>query len=146
MGWRTDWLYLLVFREVESTWERAQRDACSSPRLFALAPEAVVVQECAAMNFEAAYPQPPVSRQWRYAGTGFEEEPPGKLPEPTRTRDDDGFYRTGLVRFHITSDRKQVGFIVILGPLYGRGCVLKVQGQGKRARLVRDSRFNSWIS
>jgi hypothetical protein len=144
MGWKTDWLYSLLFRQVEQIWKRVRREAARDPELFGPAPASLCVQECREMDWEQVYCLPPVLREWTCSGVGMEERPPGELPQPVRTDPDGSFYRTGLVQFHIAPDRKRVGMVYVLGPHYGRGGVYRVCGQGSTGRLIAGP--NGWIS
>ena len=56
------------------------------------------------------------------------------------------FFTHGVVRFHITADRKRIVFVYVLGPLYGRGRVFRVEGQGRTGCLEPDPDAKAWSS
>jgi hypothetical protein len=146
MGWKSDWLYNLIFREVETLWERARREARDSPELFGPGPTALLVDECSGMDWDQVYCLKPDTRHWVYDGEAFQPSADGQRWEPDLTTPRHAFFRIGSVRFHVAPDRKRVGLAIILGPLYGRGFVFTVHGQGRTARLVKDQHANWWAS
>jgi hypothetical protein len=140
MGWRTDWLYRLVFYELTEQWHRAQTAASERPHADER-PDHMLVQQCDRVDVERALCIVPVRRTWSLDANGVRES--GALPLPL---DVDGpspshaeapglFYRQARARFHLTSDRRRVVVTTVFGPRYGRGLVFSVHGQGRRGRL-----------
>ena len=133
MGWKTDWLYRLVFQEFSCAWDRAQGeggDTSGRP------PVALHVTE-----HDDVCPEGPAFccgepiRSWDFAGEGWEE-----VPLRERTPDDRAvhgmFVRVAVGSFHISEDRKTMAVEYVFGPRYGHGSIFAVRGQGKRAKLV----------
>jgi hypothetical protein len=133
MGWQSDWLYQLVFAEVERVWHSATRDGDSE---FGPAPEALLVRESAEADWGQVRCCGPARRQWTFRG-GPPEQLVGGVPEAADLGERRGmFYRRGLVEFCVATDRQQVLLTYTLGPRYGRGVVLAVSGQGASGRLT----------
>jgi hypothetical protein len=144
MGWRNDWLYGLIFDEVARVWTRALKESTSP--IMGSPPDYLLVREHGSADWEHVACLPPVLREWTYTGEAFEPRPlsdTDELPPPTRR---DAFYSYGIVQYHIRPDRKKVLFTFVLGPLYGRGNVFRVFGQGKRGMLTGDPDSNAWVS
>jgi hypothetical protein len=146
--WRTDWLYQLIFDEVARIWTRAIRESTSA--IMGPPPDFLLIRECGDADWERVLCRPPILREWTYRGTAFELRASSDAePLPPLTQQD-AFYNYGDVRFHIRPDRKKVVFEYVLGPLYGRGIVHRVVGQGRRGKmrgwLAGDPDSMSWIS
>lgn len=148
MGWKTDWLYSLIFAEVDRLWRRAWRDSEAMGTDLGSAPVALIISEYSDGHFRSATCRGFRKRQWKYTDN---EQP--VLIEP----DDPGisqvlevpghmFFPVGEVRFSITADRKSLIFEYALGPRYGRGQVFHVYGQGKQGYLQPDENALSWQS
>lgn len=159
MGWRTDWLYRIVFDFIRDVWRRANREAeiaLEQGELKAM-PQPFLVQQCAKVNLLLPGCAEPVLREWFYGGTEFHEQ---RL-EVVQAEESQGrlrrrpnlppailgmFFEQGLVRFYIFPNRKRVVITYLLGPLYGRGFVYEVKGQGRTATLQVASDTPGWIS
>ena len=148
MGWKTDWLYRLVFSEVARLWNRASKEAASSPEGGVSPPDAFFIREFTQGDTKNSRCLPPVRRQWIYrGGESFEqianiEADKLKADETIRSM----FYAIGSIAFHITPDRKQVILVHILGPRYGKACVYLVQGQGSQGRLSPEENAIIWVA
>ena len=150
MGWRKDWLYMLVFHQVRVVWDRVHQYA-DRPRAcgeIQLPPDAIRVQQYAGGDPIEAFCRGPVLREWQFDGKGFSlqsgRNAEGKTARSTSTRGT--LLVEGVVGFYITSDRRRVVFNAVLGPLYGHGTVYMVQGQGRRGRLIPDPNAKYWVS
>jgi hypothetical protein len=143
MGWQSDWLYHLIFSEAAQLWAHAQKEGAGR---FGPAPNRFYLQQCADVNWERLFCQPPILRVWAFDGT----LPPvfvPTAPPPTPDRTVRGmFFVDGIVHFHITDDRKRVVWNHWLGRRYGRGKVLWIHGQGQDATLNKDPAFGEWVS
>src|SRR5713101_5209298 len=104
MGWRTDWLYQLIFAEITRLWSRAQRQGTEGR--YGPPPEFLRIREYDGADWELPGCLGPVVRAWAYRGTDFaicpliEDEPkqsrvPGCM-----------FYSRGTVGFHVRPDRR----------------------------------------
>ena len=144
MGWRTDWLYGLVFREIERIWARARKEGADGR--FGPAPDFLVVRQYAGANWIEPECAPPVLREWVYSGGELEPRPPTDSDKPAPLVRRGMFWDVGAVRFHIAPDRKRVVLTFQIGPLYGRGHAFRVGGQGKTSVLERDPDSRAWIS
>jgi hypothetical protein len=149
MGWRTDWLYQLIFDEVARIWSRAVKDGITFPN-SGPPPDYLLIEECGDADWERAVCLRPVLRSWTCRGADFElqpQAPPEHIPPPVERGFRDSY---GIVRFQVRPDRKKLVFEYILGPLHGRGRVFLVVGQGRRGKmggsLVGDPGALSWIS
>jgi hypothetical protein len=142
MGWKSDWLYRLVFNYLELAWTTAQRDGESR---FGPAPTLLRVTEFFADNDGQQFPslcQP--RRCWVYNGLEWRAE---KMPEPYPVNSVVGmFYIEARGGFFISADRKMVVIEYRFGPRYGRGGVFVVQGQGTRASLLPEQDSIGWVS
>ena len=138
MGWKSDWLYGLIFKEVAAVWKRSQNeDATLGPSPFALH-----VLECAEGDFEGPHSHD-VVRRWIYDQSGLR---PAELDESSERSVQGSMYDIGTVWFHVTTTRKLVCFGFCLGPLYARGHVFEVVGQGARGRLRISGKHVRWVS
>jgi hypothetical protein len=138
-GWRTDWLYRLVFKEVAAVWEKVR----SEGRSLGTPPDWLCVQELRRADWENLRCLGPVRRAWSFRSGGLSPLPPeGVDPDCGEPRG--MFYQVGRVRFHI-ADRKRLVFEYTVGPRYGRGVFFRVAGQGKRGRLHLDGPL-MWVS
>ncbi len=146
MGWKTDWLYSLIFAEVDRLWNRARRENATMGTDFGPAPRALIVSEYSDGNFTNATCRGLRKRQWRYSGDEqpvlIEPDDPG-VSHVSETPDQ-MFFSVGKVRFSISADRKSLIFEYALGPRYGCGQVFQVRGQGKQGRLDQAENSISW--
>lgn len=99
-------------------------------------PTALVVREMAEADWDCPNCVGSVLRQWLYRGGE-----PELLPLHDRADTDVGelrgqFYERGMVAFHVAPDRRRVLFTFGVGPRYGRGLILRVEGQGSDGRLI----------
>jgi len=148
MGWKTDWLYGLIFAEIRRIWDRARRDAARSPDLMGSAPDSFVIRQFAAGDVACSHCLPPLQRQWIYRGDDvfvpFTADADTETDvEPVRRG---AFYATGTVAFHIAADRKAIIFVYGLGPRYGQAWAYRVVGQGQRAHLAEAEGCTGWIA
>ncbi|HEX4128833.1 MAG TPA: hypothetical protein VHZ24_02235 [Pirellulales bacterium] len=127
MGWQSDWLYELIFHEVEIVREAATRHDAKNGQ----PPNTCFVSEYTDADWERAMNQGSVKRSWILK----RGEPIAESDTACNLGDDsevDGvFFDKAFVTFHIATDRKRVVFVYFLGPRYARGRILAVQGQGK---------------
>ena len=142
MGWKSDWLYRLVFNYLELAWTTAQRDGeCR----FGLAPTLLRVTEFFAYTDGqqfASLCQP--QRCWVYNGFEWREE---EMLERYPVNSVFGmFYIEVRGGFFISADRKKVVIEYRFGPRYGRGGVFVVHGQGTRATLLPKLDSIGWVS
>ena len=146
MGWRTDWLYRLVFEKVEEAWRQALKDAVLTSGIDTM-PEYLLIHECANFNEANAMCVLPVLRVWKFDGSTFELIPiPAAEQRPKALAIRGIFFSSGAVYFHIMPGRKQIGYNLHMGPLYGRGVVFIVWGQGRRGRLTISDHHAGWMS
>ncbi len=145
MGWKTDWLYVCIFQVVKDIWATAQREAEKVPALMGNAPEHLLILECEGVRWEYPFCQPPIMRAWVYDGVEIQERFSAGELYPQHNIVHGAFYTQGSFQFHISADRKRIAITYVLGPRYGRGYILKPQGQGKRGRLV-PAGGTGWIS
>jgi hypothetical protein len=130
MGWQSDWLYQLVFAEVGRVWA----DIADGSE-FGPPPIALVVREMAEADWDGPHCAGEVRRQWLYRGGEPEPVPPqGESGADVGARRG-MFYERGTVAFHVAPDRRRVLFTFTLGPRFGRGLILGVEGQGAGGRL-----------
>lgn len=146
MGWKTDWLYSLIFAEVHRLWDRARRESERMGSDFGPAPRALIISEYSDGNFTNAACRGLRKRQWRYSG---DEQPVLIDPDDpdishVSETSDQMFFSEGQVRFSISADRKSLIFEYALGPRYGCGQVFHVHGQGKHGRLGQAEHSISW--
>jgi hypothetical protein len=146
MGWTSDWLYHLIFKEVADVWASALANAVERPDLFGPGPELLTVHECGGVRWKNVQCLDPVTREWVYGGRTFvEQETVGEYRAGKNVRLK-AFYSRPVLQFHITPDRTRVAITYVLGSRYGRGFVLAIEGQGKEGRLVPDQTASGWIA
>ena len=159
MGWKTDWLFALIFREIQRIWNEANRFAeqISKPEKPQPSLEALRVRQCAGARLGSGFLSPPILREWLFDGADFTELEPtetflpkrkGKalVPFPLSVRNSESrgaLFVEGNVSFYITPGRKQCVLTYQLGPRYGRGIVYEVHGQGTGATLNAAIRWGS---
>ena len=138
MGWKSDWIYDLVFQEVSGVWAQACKDSARlGPR-----PSSLWVLEHRKADWDRARCKGQVLRAWLFDDTGLQVAEIEDNVEPVIRG---AMYDVGTVQFHIASSRKQVLFEFTLGPRYGRGRILQVVGQGPRGTLERTA-GPGWVS
>lgn len=145
MGWKTDWLYHLVFEQFEHAWAKAQKEGESR---FGPASARLVISQYNERH-EAGSPyycRGGSSRSWNYAGRHWEEETSSVECVAEDNAVHGMFYHTALGRFYISEDRKTVIIEYTFGPRYGRGFVFLVKGQGKAAELLPKPDSITWCS
>ncbi len=141
MGWRSDWLYQLIFAEVEKVWMRAKREGAGQ---FGPPPTAFCISEMAGGDWEHVRCRGDACRRWLYQGD--EPEPASDaVDEAEIVRQAGMFYERGGVEFFIDSDRKRVLFTYTLGPRYGLGMTFGVTGQGTGGNLTPCA-GPAWVS
>jgi hypothetical protein len=147
MGWQNDWLYQRVFDLVEDVWQKAERETRRLPAPHVM-PDYLLVTEYSQADNERARLVRPELRVWKYDGShlvplcGEESHYCLNLQPVIRGM----YYSTGMTGFHIAKDRRTVVWNMCLGPLYGRGLVYRVRGQGKRGMLEPHEGAIGWIS
>src|SRR3954449_845930 len=136
----TDWLYRVIFREVSNLWE----SVCSGDREEGPPPDRLRIEELGGADWEAARCLDPVRRVWTFGPEGLQAQPEAEVAVAECGGDRGRFWQVGLVRFHIADDRQRLVLEYVVGPLYGRGMVLRVTGQGTSGRLCPEG--PEWIS
>ena len=145
MGWQSDWLYQLIFKNIQQHWEQALMDG----KLIGPAPDYCIVSQFADLksvpyqdSYLMATSKGPVIKRWRLDRTGIHritEADEKQLTIPYEGRG--AFYRIGKISFCISCDRKIVAIKCNFGPRYGTSRVYKVQGQGKNSQLLGHEDF-----
>ena len=142
MGWQSDWLYQLVFDEVDRVWHRAIKDGAGR---FGPAPTTLLISEMRDADWENARCRGDAHRQWTYQG-GQPELVPLAEDGAVDVGEQRGMvYERAAVTFCIDCDRKRIVFNYTLGPRYGRGMVFAVIGQGAKGRLSPTG-GTMWVS
>lgn len=142
MGWQSDWLYQLVFAEVERVWHRACLDGQGN---LGPAPDVLLVYEASEADWERVRCRYGVRRRWSFRG-GQPELLSGEASAANDLGERRGmFYERGRVEFCVAADRARVLLTYTLGPRYGRGAIFDVVGQGTRGRLAPGA-GESWVS
>jgi hypothetical protein len=146
MGWRTDWLYRLIFHQVELIWQQAQKEGMDSESNDS--PSYLLVREHGEAACEEAYCLQPIVRVWHYDATGLAVLPNNEIQKESlgSVSIRGMFYSSGLIDFHITEKRDRVVFTYVLGPRYGRGQVWEIKGQGASGKLVPAPNTVGWIA
>lgn len=138
MGWRTDWLYQLIFAEIETVWNEAQK---SAKHLNDIPPIYFRVNQWSELGSDSCR----LVRQWIFNEEGIQ---PYVHIEPLPQNPGKHFYLVGSFNFDIFSDRKRVHLDFVVGPRYGRGIVYAVVGQGNRGKFKGKLNPNQllWLS
>ena len=147
MGWKSDWLYRLVFEQFEIAWSKAQREADGR---FGPAPNSFLVTEFSESSSDnldlspGSFQPERRIRSWRFDGHDWTPELPAEpVAKPVIQR---MFFETAIGRFRISNDRRAVTIDYIFGPRNGRGIVFVVERQGDFGRLKPKPESASWIS
>jgi hypothetical protein len=143
MEWRTDWLYALIFAEVRRVWYRAQRDAASGGGAPGSPPALFVISEYERGDTAKARCFAPALRRWHFRGGEDFGLVEGDAAAPGG-RAQGMFYDVGRVGFFVAEDRRRVVFEYLLGPRYGGGRLLAVEGEGRSARLAPSADGAEW--
>src|SRR5437868_1050501 len=89
-------------------------------------PDRLRIEEVGGADWEAARCVGPVRRVWTFGPGGLRAQS-GQEEAAAECGDGRGvFWRVGLVRFHVAADRGRLVLEYAVGPLYGRGVVLRV--------------------
>lgn len=143
MRWKSDWLYNLVFNEVERLWTQVQKEGTGK---FGFAPERFYVQQFENADWQELNCLPPIIRSWIFDGLVptllSNSSKPLAIDQTSRGM----FFVSGTVHFHISNNRKEILWTYRLGRRYGRGMVFSVEGQGKASSLQRNASFGEWVS
>jgi len=142
MGWQSDWLYQLIFDEVEQVWQRARKDGAGH---FGPAPTTFLISEMREANWDDMRCRGDAQRHWTYQGGQPEPMALTKGSDADLGEQRGMFYARGAVAFCIDANRKRVLFTYALGPRYGRGMVFGVIGQGAKGRLSPTG-GTMWVS
>lgn len=142
MGWRSDWLYHLLFREIERVWNMTRRE---DQGRYGPAPARFFIEQYSDYTTNILLCSGTLLRVWSFDGSEFTLR-----SRDTRLTYDytvgGMFYHDGIIQFHILTTRKQIIWNSWFGPLYARGMAFRVIGQGKSATLQKDSSFVQWVS
>jgi hypothetical protein len=135
--WHSDWLYQLVFREVEDAWKWCRRVPNSKAWQY------VLVEEWSAARDSMCSGR--LVRAWVRDSDGLREISLEEHKQHKR-KIHSRIYPFVIVSFHIRPDRRKVVLGRREANTAGRGCGYLVEGEGETARLVRDPAAGFWIS
>ncbi|MES2462149.1 MAG: hypothetical protein V4671_16310 [Armatimonadota bacterium] len=162
MGWKTDWLYILVFGLVHDLWAETNHFAEQMTEQNRLqAPQANLdalrVYQCEEADLTKGFCQKPILHEWVYDGSVFTEGVPEEARRQKQQHNSHPFavlptsqeirgtlFTEGMVWFYITVDRKHVLFTYQVGPRFGRRMKYRVEGQEQSGRLALER--HCWIS
>jgi hypothetical protein len=138
MDWKSDWLYKLIFQEVEETWNNGCRRS-KNPAHWRY----VLVEEWT--SADGVMCDGRVVRTWVRDENGLSKI--SLLAHAKRKLHARGLmFPFIILLFHIPEDRKRVVLGRIRGSLDGFGSRYLVQGEGEQARLVTDPEAGFWQS
>lgn len=146
MGWQSDWLYQLIFNNIQQHWEQVLKDVQCG---LGPAPDYCLVSEFGSFksvtwqdSLLMASSSGSVIKRWKLDGTGIQFITEAIQKELTIPHEECGaFYRVGQISFCISNDRKIVSIECNFGPRYGTSRVYKVEGQGKNGQLFGHPDF-----
>src|SRR5262245_41203861 len=118
MGWRSDWLYQLIFGEIEALWLRATKEGVGR---LGPPPQYFHIRQLAAVKWESPGPKLPVKRAWIFDAHGLRPVSQEDQVLPSRSKITGMFYEVGDVGFYVEPARKRIVLAYILGPRYARG-------------------------
>src|SRR5262249_52350365 len=136
-GWKTDWLYQLIFKEVAAVWGKVRsegRKLVPSPPWLGTPPDWLCVQEFRRADWENLRCLGPVRRAWSFGGKELSPLPPEEV-DPDCGERRGMFYEVGRVRFHLAADRKRLVFEYTVG--WSCGCSARRRRRSSAARAGR---------
>lgn len=142
MGWKSDWLYAVVFKMADAVVDKARNDA---RQLAKASPITWVLAEYSQADWNFPVCGGPVMRTWTKSQCDWQETPEILDVAPPRSKLADFCYPTALISFHVAEDRKRVVLNYSVGPRYAGGRIYRVSGQGIRGKLT-PADGPSWIS
>ena len=141
VDWSEDWLYPLIFQEVERVW----REWCGSRTQDSDVAAYVVAAEWSSRA--GARCSGEVVRAWMRDAAGLREITVSDYRQHKQKLDPPKPINPFiLVQFNIDLDRHLVAFGETYGPLAGTGWCYRVHGKGPQASLEVDPSSDIWIS
>jgi hypothetical protein len=126
-------LLLLVLDRVAQTWRDVHAEATGR---FGPAPTSFIVQQCAGADWDKVRCLDPVVRCWVYDQNGTVEREPTPAELAGVTSRTGMCFATGRVWFHLAPETNRVVFTFMAGPRFGRGMVLRAEGETLLAEPV----------
>ena len=140
MGWQSDWLYQVIFKNIQKAWEEVLKDGQTE---MGPAPDYCIVSQFSEFksvpwqsSLLMATSAGPIIKRWKLDSVGVDRITGAQVKEfeiPHKERG--AFYRVGKINFCISDDRRIVSIGCNFGPRYGTERVYRVQGQGKHGQL-----------
>lgn len=148
MRWHKDWLYNQIFELIGDIWESTNRYTRQNSVRQPM--DSLWIQQCGEADIAHAFCLRPILREWRFDGETFQirkNQSSLSVLLPSRSANIRGMlFDQGVIRFYISPDRKRVVFTYQLGPLFGRGIVYSVVGQGPKGKLSIEPNVPGWVS
>ena len=153
MGWKSDWLYQIIFQQAQQLWHQTHTSR-EEPVPQITPPDYFLISEYASFRVvpyqdsprlrDAKLGDEPV-RYWSYNDEGLRRI---AAPEsPADLRESRGMYhKVGRIIFSIHTDRKLVFLGYGMGPRFARSGVYEVHGQGKTGSLSPAADFIFGVS
>lgn len=134
MDWNKDWLYRLIFKEVETFWNK----------FAARSVEQIHIAEYPDAELQKSYCKGMAMRHWVYSGANvtavtFDAAKPETIPDIMRQ-----YKKVGALSFHITPDRQHVVWNYMVGYFNEGGYTYRVVDQGEQARLEFAENLGTW--
>lgn len=131
-------LLLLVLDRVAQTWRDVHAESTGR---FGPAPTSFIVQQCAGADWKDVECRDPVVRTWVHDRAGTVEREPTAAEVAGVTSSTGMCFATGRVWFHLDPETNRVIFTFMAGPRFGRGAVLRAEGDTLVAEPV-----SMWVS
>jgi len=135
--WRTDWLYTLVLRNAENSWEWCSRAPDGKLCRY------VLIEEWSSASDSRCRGK--VVRAWIRDAEGLRAISLEEYKQHKRTIRG-RIYPFVIMEFHIQPDRKRVVLGDRQASTAGRGCRYLVAGEGDQAKLISDPTGGFWVS
>jgi hypothetical protein len=134
-AWKTDPLYRLMFREVESLWRRLQQEGSSQGTGC---PEGFRIEEHSSVSWEKSPGSTTLKDVWIFDDSG-----PRLFPGLRRVPHDYGekrgnSWQFGLIRFHIAGDGSRLDLSADVSPGRALDSRYRVQTPGEPTELVPE--------
>ncbi len=135
--WRSDWLYRIIFRKAESSWEFCKRN--KDPNYW----QYVLIEEWS--SAQRAFCGGTLLRLWLHDAQGLRQIPLRSRAEHQR-KIHDRIFPFVIISFHIYPDKTRVVYCHREANTAGRGKCYKVVGDDDNAVLVADPLGGFWVS
>ncbi len=143
MGWKSDWLYGIIFAEFEKAWKQAQKEGKGE---YGPASERMIISQYSGYSTEMPHCYGYLVKSWDYNGKSFELYDEPELDSCAEPAIQGMFYKQASGSFAVSENRRAGVITYVFGPRYGRGFLFDVIGQGEKGEIRMNPGSTQWIS